>query len=593
MRATLLSSLGAVLSLGASGVLANVVCSTEPALGVASNATLSVNDSTQACIKQFCTTALEDGLDDTEGYASDRCGSIQLTITQIDDDLQLNVDSCVAQFASIIDQCTIGGHTLATEALYQIQLSDTEEKSVHERELSVDAEDDDEDVDEDEHSSLQARRASRSGGRSRTASTGRTRKTKTKAKTSKTTKTTKSKSKSKGQKGKGTATGTKSTKASATPKAQQCNQGTKKTKTKGKTTSSKSGKKTVRDIVDDFLPQVLRRNPTPPATGSGSAAGASCPIDTKHYIKKELERGRVWSYKFDSSAGWEQVVTDKRAQKVLKTMRADGVFNAVALQGSKSYCIGEPSGGTNPGTVTVAEANAGGKCLLTNGNYFVMAGMENLEWDVGGEVINNVEINSKNKFAVGFTTSTNNQVDVPSAHAQYYEKFTGDDGSSMMCGPGLKTPLNLNSPELQYWCKRTPETTEHALPHPTDDTLVRTVFSQIPGGVATSREPNERLVTVIMTENLKYVFTYTSRRSRGVDVNRMRDVIKIYLGEFLGANIRDAKQVLNFDGGGSIFVAWVKNGRYDVIAAGGLNGQKAGSTFRPRTVTTMVRHSIE
>jgi hypothetical protein len=53
-----------------------------------------------------------------------------------------------------------------------------------------------------------------------------------------------------------------------------------------------------------------------------------------------------------------------------------------------------------------------------------------------------------------------------------------------------------------YWCEKTSETTEHTLPHSTGDHLVRTDFSYITSHVATAREPSERLVAVIMIENL-------------------------------------------------------------------------------------------
>lgn len=73
-----------------------------------------------------------------------------------------------------------------------------------------------------------------------------------------------------------------------------------------------------------------------------------------------------------------------------------------------------------------------------------------------------------------------------------------------MCGPGLKEPLNLNRPELQYWCKKTRERTEHAILHPGVERngLVQTVYAQILGGLATSNQPNERLVTVSMKSSL-------------------------------------------------------------------------------------------
>lgn len=203
-------------------------------------------------------------------------------------------------------------------------------------------------------------------------------------------------------------------------------------------------------------------------------------------------------------------------------------------------------------------------------------------------------VRSYNHFAVGFTTSTSKQVEVPVDHAQYYERFEGDDGSSLMCGPSLKEPLNLSRPELQYWCQRTRATTEHAIPHPDESTgLVQSVYSQIPGGIATSNQPNERLVTVIMTNDVKLVVTYTSRRSKGVNVNQMRSLVEAFLASFMGADIKtNTKQVLNLDGGGSIFVAWVNNNKWQVIAAGNQGGARPPPGWRPRMVTTMIKHTL-
>lgn len=70
----------------------------------------------------------------------------------------------------------------------------------------------------------------------------------------------------------------------------------------------------------------------------------------------------------------------------------------------------------------------------------------------------------------------------------------------------------------------------------------------------------------------------------------MRSVVEAFLTSLLKADIKiDTKQVLNLDGGGSIFVGWVKNKKWEIIAAGNLGGERTPADWRPRTVITMIR----
>ncbi|KAJ4292800.1 hypothetical protein N0V90_009463 [Kalmusia sp. IMI 367209] len=557
MRASLLA---AVLSLGLSGAFANVICDTKRALGVDGSDAFELDDTIESCIESFCSSGSSHGAN-----AAGRCESVLLTITQFDESAPIDKDDCTAQFDNILDQCVTaagsqGGTLVDDEALYEAHLVEEEHTGLLERDL----------LDDDDESSLEARGRSRGGRKTKTGIT-KTRKTKA---TPKKTKTKSKKTKTKGKK-----------KAKGKAK-KQC-----KAK-KGKKTKTKSGKKTVRNLLESIIPSaLLPRAPTgngSPTAGS-AAQGEACELPDTHYVRKGLD-SHVIHYHFDTTAGWKEGVTDKRALEVMRHMKEDGNFNVVALTGSKTYCIGEPTGGTRPFDMVAKAAVAGKSCLITNGNFFVMGGTKGLEWQAGGPVVNDVA--KYDKFSVGFTTTTEAQVDIPDSHIAYYEEFKGDDGSSMMCGPGLKTPLDMSRPELQYWCKAPPQQTSHSLSAPTMPQWVQTVYAAVPGSLAHVSQPNERLVTVILTDELKYVFSYTSMRRKGMDLNQMRDLIKVFLGTFPKANIREAKQVLNLDGGGSIFVDWVKNGKHTIIAAGGLDGGAPGTNFRPRTVQTMVRHEV-
>lgn len=194
-----------------------------------------------------------------------------------------------------------------------------------------------------------------------------------------------------------------------------------------------------------------------------------------HYKNREPEPGKIWTYYFDFSEDWQKTVTEARAKAVLSKMNAHGKFNVV-MKTAKTHCVGDFEGRTDPYNLAVQSMKAGDQCLITSGNYLVMGAAQNLKFHAGGPVVENLY--SYNHFAVGFTTPTSKQVDVPADYAQYYEELRGDDGSSMMCGPGLKESLELNKPELQYWCKNTHATTEHAIEHPDKSTgLVQSVYS--------------------------------------------------------------------------------------------------------------------
>ncbi|KAF2676469.1 hypothetical protein K458DRAFT_396904 [Lentithecium fluviatile CBS 122367] len=117
-----LAGFGAILSLAASGANANVVCDAERALGVAG------------------TNTSQDLQDTTKGFFTDRCESIVLTITHMDDASPSDIEGCIAHFGNIIDQCIStksvqGGTVLADEALYGVYAVNTEKSDARERDF--------------------------------------------------------------------------------------------------------------------------------------------------------------------------------------------------------------------------------------------------------------------------------------------------------------------------------------------------------------------------------------------------------------------------------------------------------------------------
>ena len=126
---------------------------------------------------------------------------------------------------------------------------------------------------------------------------------------------------------------------------------------------------------------------------------------------------------------------------------------------------------------------------------------------------------------------------------------------------------------------------------------IRAVFAHIPGGVATANQENERAVLIFVGGGVKVVCAYTSERESGMMRNEMRDVIDAFLQKFSFTGISGVQQALNLDGGGSIFIGWVKNGKLRVLASGGLQRQKVGAQdpagMKFRDVTTMVKHVLQ
>ena len=115
MRYSLLPTLGALLSLGVSGVSANVVCDTELNLNINSTSTaLAAKD----CIARACA-------DRVAGHnVQEHCGSVIFAVTHVDSSLP-DVAKCISQFNSIVDQCITSGlastGTVADkQAIYEI-----------------------------------------------------------------------------------------------------------------------------------------------------------------------------------------------------------------------------------------------------------------------------------------------------------------------------------------------------------------------------------------------------------------------------------------------------------------------------------------
>jgi hypothetical protein len=341
--------------------------------------------------------------------------------------------------------------------------------------------------------------------------------------------------------------------------------------------------------------------------GKGKATETECrPSDD--YFKRAIS-ANVDQYYFakveDLRNSALYLTAEDHVKNVFHKMRTGGYLNVIAFSGAnqKTFCIGEP-GGNNPKEIAANEAKLGSQCVITNGNYFVLPGNDPMTWQYKGPLVEDVKKYSG--YSIGFTSTdpkAEKTVDLPQDYKGYYEKFEGTDGSYMYCGPNLVKELELKDKEFCPASKR-PRQEAGTVPAPTAQGLMRKAYNSIPGSLAHASSNADRLVTVIMSDEYKYIFSYTStsQKPAGLNLNQMRDLIDAFLKGFTEAKkdgIKGAKQALNMDGGGSVYVVLVKaNGEQEVIAAGKMDGvkeaQNGGSLVgnSVRTVQTLVKHTF-
>jgi hypothetical protein len=252
--------------------------------------------------------------------------------------------------------------------------------------------------------------------------------------------------------------------------------------------------------------------------------------------------------------GWSRAIgRESRALPVLREMRNDGKFDVIRVMNADLSVVGNPTGGTSPHEF----AGGRGNYLLSNGGFFVMG--------------------RRNRYSsIGPTSSTPNSVSIPAAYNQYYKELRGEDNTFLWSGPSLKRSLNFRTPEFRY---------RDAQGH-------QTATSKVAGSLAHASQSNERLTIVTLPNGNKYLFVYTAtRREDGVSVNQMRTLIEAFLGKFHSVTLAQTSQVLNLDGGGSMYVSWNERGREQVIAAGNNYDETPNQVPNPRRVTNLLRIS--
>lgn len=352
-------------------------------------------------------------------------------------------------------------------------------------------------------------------------------------------------------------------------------------------------------------------------------------------VKSSL--GSAESYHYYSSQGWrfdKAVKENNKAQTVLGELGPNGLFTVVKMHGAKTYCVGAATGKTHLPDFVMQDSDSAQEYIYTSGGFFITGKDKKLRAEHNSPII--ADADSLAYFSVGRTSVTQDFVKPPKAHQRFYRTLEGDDGSFLQCAPGLKKAVSEHAKELQYWARdRSGEQIANPVhaeenKDPAGDEVggavtwcdksrswrsiepvkkgvngavgsekfVRTVFSHIPGGMATANEPNERLATVVLAGDIKLVFAYTSARTNGVTINRFRELINVFLDQYLDSDLAQAKVAINLDGGASIFVGWMRDGHLSILAAGGLEGKQGevphglDKIKEFRGVTTMVKHVL-
>ncbi|KAF2005557.1 hypothetical protein P154DRAFT_608408 [Amniculicola lignicola CBS 123094] len=252
-----------------------------------------------------------------------------------------------------------------------------------------------------------------------------------------------------------------------------------------------------------------------------------------------------------------------------------GTLDVVMVLRPKTYCVGKPRGFTSLWKVASKE----GTFLLANGGFFIVASHEGMKYDLNGPPLDTKILQYS---SVGPSSSNKRSVPIPQVHQEFYGKLTGDDGSYLWSGPKLDTQLDLDDPRLRYRHKD----------------YTRTEYSYLPGGVATSSSGNERFVIATTSEGTKFLFTYTCEdRCDGTNLNQMRRIIEVFLAKYHHIDINipgEMTQILNMDGGASIYLSWTKDGKVTTIAEGGQGGKKyLGLLGLPKPVSTPVKVAVE
>jgi hypothetical protein len=133
MWAILLTSFGALLTLGAASAHPKITCSTEPSLGIAhTGPPQSLQYTTNLCIEDVCTTGIKAREKNTS--FTEQCGLHAFTVTYVNPTLLSDIKDCIRDFNTIVQQCITvehvqGGAVFSDNVLYTVSTLDNKEES--------------------------------------------------------------------------------------------------------------------------------------------------------------------------------------------------------------------------------------------------------------------------------------------------------------------------------------------------------------------------------------------------------------------------------------------------------------------------------
>ncbi|TLD09435.1 hypothetical protein PspLS_11992 [Pyricularia sp. CBS 133598] len=248
------------------------------------------------------------------------------------------------------------------------------------------------------------------------------------------------------------------------------------------------------------------------------------------------------AHQFRTVTGWEShhsIATNPGSRKILLKMHANGMFTAVVIRNSRTSIVGPPEGITRPDDY--ARTNFSSfryPFVLTNGGFFVREKSHKFhdvlpDYRDHGLLGLPLEPGRFDHYSVGSTSVTTKVFPLPTIHAGMYSTLRSEDGSSWLTsGPNFKVML--------------PEERNYTYVGP---------YNQVPGGLATSFDRNERLAVVQLgTSNI--VFAYTCVREHGMRINELHALVDLFLQTYLRKSIFQSTLALNLDGGQSVFIGF-------------------------------------
>ncbi|EFQ36793.1 hypothetical protein CGRA01v4_04131 [Colletotrichum graminicola] len=326
---------------------------------------------------------------------------------------------------------------------------------------------------------------------------------------------------------------------------------------------------------------------------SYGAAQPSAPI-YQHY-----DIGSAKAYHFRTTENWAKdndVRGSAKIQSIMQKMHLNGLFTAVVMPKTAMSIVGEREGSTVIPSYFFKHVEPNKDYIFIDGGFFIKPARDdpksnadkNLRLDVDKPLLSPAEISRMGYWTVGRSTIKPGYVEPPKADRPWYHKFTGDDGSYFYTAPSLKGDDSLDytkHQQLRYFLD--------------NDRKHRSIESSTPGGLATSNQPNERAAAMELPDKTRVVFAYNSGRPEGLRIDEWQKLIDTFSREYLGKGVGESKFTLNLDGGGSIYIGWVRNNECKLLALGGIEGKLPALPYLPpsskthRPMATMVKFELQ